>query len=59
MMLLWVLAALLCLGVVAVLALPLLSRRAAVGMDHPDLAVYRDQLAELEREVARGLLPAT
>jgi cytochrome c-type biogenesis protein CcmH len=57
MILLWVLAALLCLVVVAVLALPLLSRRAAVGMDHPDLAVYRDQLAELEREVARGLLP--
>ncbi len=59
MMLLWVLAALLCLGVVALLALPLLSRRAAAGMDHPDLAVYRDQLAELEREVARGLLPET
>ncbi|MFI5018461.1 MAG: c-type cytochrome biogenesis protein CcmI [Dongiales bacterium] len=59
MILLWVLAALLCLGVVAMLALPLLSRRAAVGMDHPDLAVYRDQLAELEREVARGLLPET
>jgi cytochrome c-type biogenesis protein CcmH len=59
MMLLWVLAGLLCLVVVALLALPLLSRRAAVGMDHPDLAVYRDQLAELEREVARGLLPET
>ena len=59
MMLLWVLAGLLCLGVVALLALPLLSRRAAAGMDHPDLAVYRDQLAELEREVARGLLPET
>jgi len=59
MMLLWVLAALLCLGVVAMLALPLLRRRAAMGLDHPDLAVYRDQLAELEREVARGLLPET
>jgi cytochrome c-type biogenesis protein CcmH len=59
MMLLWVLAGLLCLGVVALLALPLVSRRAAVGLDHPDLAVYCDQLAELEREVARGLLPVT
>ena len=59
MILLWVLAGLLCLGVVALLALPLLRRRWAGEMDHPDLAVYRDQLAELDREVARGLLPDT
>src|SRR5690606_17963156 len=29
--------------------------RATVGADH-DLAVYRDQLAELEQEVGRGLI---
>jgi cytochrome c-type biogenesis protein CcmH len=56
-MILWVLAGLLSAGVVALLAIPFLRRQAAAAADHPDLAVYRDQLAELEREVARGLVP--
>src|SRR6516225_7953107 len=55
---LWILAGLLSAGVVALLAIPFLRGRATATIDHPDLAVYRDQLAELEREVARGLLPA-
>jgi cytochrome c-type biogenesis protein CcmH len=56
-MTLWILAGLLSAGVVALLAIPFLRRRSRVAADHPDLAVYRDQLAELEREVGRGLLP--
>lgn len=49
--------ALLTLVVVAALALPLL-RRPAAADERPELAVYRDQLAELERDVARGLIGA-
>jgi cytochrome c-type biogenesis protein CcmH len=61
-MILWLLAGLLSAIVVALLAGPLLARprpaeEDAAGSGHPDLAVYRDQLAELEREVARGLVP--
>ena len=56
---LWILAGLLSAGVVALLAIPFLRRRSTAVTDHPDLAVYRDQLAELEREVGRGLLPET
>jgi cytochrome c-type biogenesis protein CcmH len=56
---LWILAGLLSAGVVALLAIPFLRGRATAAVDHPDLAVYRDQLAELEREVGRGLLPET
>src|SRR5215469_2949832 len=58
-MTLWILAGLLSAGVVALLAIPFLRGRATAAADHPDLAVYRDQLAELEREVGRGLLPET
>jgi cytochrome c-type biogenesis protein CcmH len=58
-MTLWILAGLLSAGVVALLAIPFLRGRPTAAADHPDLAVYRDQLAELEREVGRGLLPET
>jgi cytochrome c-type biogenesis protein CcmH len=58
-MMLWILAGLLSAGVVALLAIPFLRGRSTGAADHPDLAVYRDQLAELEREVGRGLLPET
>src|SRR6516225_6232913 len=58
-MTLWILAGLLSAGIVALLAIPFLRGRATAAGDHPDLAVYRDQLAELEREVGRGLLPET
>jgi cytochrome c-type biogenesis protein CcmH len=53
----WIAAGLLTAVVVALLALPLM--RKAVPTDlggGTDLAVYRDQLAELERERARGLV---
>jgi cytochrome c-type biogenesis protein CcmH len=58
-MILWLLAGLLSAAVVALLALPLLKRGRGADEAHPDLAVYRDQLAELDREVAQGLLPET
>ena len=57
-MTLWLLVGLLSAAVVALLAAPLLKGATQEAATHPDLAVYRDQLAELEREVARGLLPA-
>jgi len=56
-MILWLLAGLLSAGVAALLVLPLLNREKSPDEASPDLAVYRDQLAELEREVARGVLP--
>jgi cytochrome c-type biogenesis protein CcmH len=56
-MTLWLLAGLLSAGVVLLLCVPFLKRNAGVPTANADLAVYRDQLAELEREVARGLLP--
>jgi len=41
----------------ALLAGPLIwRRRAAASRDAYNLAVYRDQLAEIERDVARGVL---
>lgn len=46
---------LLTLGVLVALAWPL-RRRPGEAVGRPELAVYRDQLAELERERAEGLL---
>lgn len=50
-------------GIVAVLAalvgfllLQALRRGPEGGADHPDLRVYRDQLAEIDRDLARGTL---
>jgi cytochrome c-type biogenesis protein CcmH len=53
----WIGAAILTAAVVAVLGRPLMrtSSKAATE-DATDLAVYRDQLAELEREKSRGLI---
>ncbi len=54
----WAIAAAMTAGSLLVLLRPLLARRAgepAAAAEH-DLAVYRDQLAEVERDVARGLL---
>jgi cytochrome c-type biogenesis protein CcmH len=55
----WIAAGLLTAAVVALLALPLM-RKATPGDlgGGTDLAVYRDQLAELERERSRGLVEA-
>jgi cytochrome c-type biogenesis protein CcmH len=56
-MMFWFLAALLSAAVIALFAWPLVKDRRLRGAVNADLAVYRDQLSELEREVARGLLP--
>jgi len=56
-MLFWVIAAILTLGASLAVLLPLAagSRRASSSGDH-DLEVYRDQLSELDRDAARGLI---
>ncbi len=57
-MMLWVLMLFLVLVVLLALALPLLRRTGPVlDRNAFNQAVYRDQLDELEREIARGLLP--
>ena len=49
--------ALITIAVVGLLAVPLLSRgRSDGGRDRQSLAVYRDQLAEVDRDAARGVL---
>ncbi|TPI32516.1 c-type cytochrome biogenesis protein CcmI [Mesorhizobium sp. B3-2-1] len=56
-MLFWVIAAILTLGASLAVLLPLAgaSKDASSSGDH-DLEVYRDQLAELDRDAARGLI---
>ncbi|MER8944927.1 MULTISPECIES: c-type cytochrome biogenesis protein CcmI [unclassified Mesorhizobium] len=56
-MLFWVIAAILTLGASLAVLLPLAggSKNASAAGDH-DLEVYRDQLAELDRDMARGLI---
>ena len=56
-MLFWVIAAVLTLGASLAVLLPLAGRSdsASSSSDH-DLEVYRDQLAELDRDAARGLI---
>lgn len=56
MILFWVIAGLLTLAAAVVLAAPLFDTRKFKGEDAYALAVYRDQLAELSRDEARGLL---
>lgn len=56
-MLFWVIAALLTLGACLAVLVPLSSRRVAHVADGAhDLEVYRDQLAELDRDAERGLI---
>lgn len=56
-MLFWIFAAAMTAAVLLLIALPLLRTRAeASGRAAYDLEVYRDQLAELERDVGRGLV---
>lgn len=55
---LWLLCAVLTVAILAVLLFPLLkggSEEAAPRIDY-DIVVYRDQLAEIEQEIERGLL---
>jgi cytochrome c-type biogenesis protein CcmH len=55
----WIAAAVLTAVVVSLLARPLMKKAAPVDLGGgTDLAVYRDQLAELERERTRGLVEA-
>jgi cytochrome c-type biogenesis protein CcmH len=54
----WIVAGLLTAAVVSLLARPLMRKSAATDTGGADLAVYRDQLAELERERSRGLVEA-
>ncbi|MER8580741.1 c-type cytochrome biogenesis protein CcmI [Mesorhizobium sp. M1423] len=56
-MLFWVIAAILTLGASLAVLLPLAggSKNASAAGNH-DLEVYRDQLAELDRDMARGLI---
>jgi cytochrome c-type biogenesis protein CcmH len=56
-MLFWVIAAILTLGASLAVLLPLAasSKSASSSGDH-DLEVYRDQLSELDRDAARGLI---
>jgi cytochrome c-type biogenesis protein CcmH len=54
----WIVAGLLTAAVVALLAMPLMRKARPEAGGGTDLAVYRDQLAELERERARGLVEA-
>ena len=56
-MLFWFVAALLTVGASLAVLLPLTSRSAgASAAESNDLEVYRDQLAELDRDAARGLI---
>ena len=57
---LWIAVGIVTLVVVAVLAMALLRRRQsdATRLDY-DLAVYKDQLKELERDLARGAISDT
>ncbi|MGB1024952.1 MAG: c-type cytochrome biogenesis protein CcmI [Rhodospirillaceae bacterium] len=57
MILFWLLAAALATGITAVVVRPLLNRRGTVlDRSEYDLMVYRDQLGEVDRDAARGLL---
>jgi cytochrome c-type biogenesis protein CcmH len=56
-MLFWIVATLLTLMACLSVLVPFLRRPAAVGvMTSPDLAIYKDQLAEVERDLSRGLI---
>ena len=56
----WLVFAIMTAAVLAALSMPLWQGRATVapGRDHYDRAVFRDQLAELERDRARGAIGA-
>ena len=58
-MLLWVTFAIMTAAVLAALLWPIYRRRRSeAGFRDAELAVYRDQLAEIDRDVARGLIDA-
>ena len=51
----WTIAGALVVAVAVILA-QALRRGTEAAEDHPDLRVYRDQLAEVDRDLARGTL---
>lgn len=53
----WAIAAVLT-GMVALVMVQALRRGVEMAEEHPDLKVYRDQLAEVDRDLARGTLSA-
>ncbi len=53
----WIICIVMALGLASLLAAPLL-RPAAARADHPQVAIYKGQLAEVDRDVARGVLNA-
>ena len=58
-MIFWILASLIALGVAGLLALTLLRTRSAAAPEPAaayDLRVYRDQLKEIDRDLARGTI---
>ena len=57
-MLFWIIAALLTLAVAAGLALPLAGRRLRAADPDRARAIYKDQLAEVDRDLARGVIDA-
>ena len=55
-MLFWIVAGTLSALVAAMLARPLLAHGHAAAEGSPDVAIYRDQLAEVDRDLRRGCL---
>lgn len=55
---LWGIAAILCMTVLTIMLMPLIRRRAQsiVSREFYDINVYKDQLDEVERDLARGIL---
>ena len=57
-MMFWFVCAVLTLAVAAIIAMPVLRPRAAAEAVDPDIAIYRAQLDEIDRDLARGVLEA-
>ncbi len=56
-MVFWIVTAVITAAVAAALIAPLFRNRGIVGESDSEVAIYRDQLAEIERDVERGVLP--
>ncbi|MEJ6402381.1 c-type cytochrome biogenesis protein CcmI [Yoonia sp. 2307UL14-13] len=54
-MLFWIVCGAMSLAVLATMVMPLL-RPAAAPTENPDIAIYKAQLAEIDRDITRGLL---
>ncbi|MBM1222406.1 c-type cytochrome biogenesis protein CcmI [Ponticoccus sp. SC2-23] len=57
-MMFWIIAGLTASAVAVTLLLPLFRRQSDADADDGDLGIYRDQLSELDRDVARGVMDA-